>query len=933
MKYLTVAIIAILILCVSAASAQDIVVSKGISLSSTAENKTPVMKEVVTDIKAYPAVIETKAIVKGQEVIAEKGKTYSLIPVSSAISSKSVEDRAAYKAEYISRYSGAVGSHTVTIDDDVVSINIASIQYDASTSTVKMNLTASVNGVEKQIHNPYRIYNPPVLVQVSPNVLFANGSVKARGNFVEDPEGALIQTTASNVKGFPDGKPTFDGADPTLVVYATDAKNTGSHIAAFNETTATYFDLISNQQTIANMLATLQMGGQTFVGVQSDGYFGGGELNSSHREFMSFNTASLITAASVDNVSISYIGTFKADDFNINPSLAFTKFFSPNTTDYDVADYKSNWTAATRYTSDVSYSNFVEDNLTTVYFTPTGVSQVNTSGYTQIVARLNTDVDSINVPLIPAIADEVNASFFSFLDSNFTGTANDPQITVVYTLPPPPVAHISSNVTSVADGGYVAFYDESTGSPTAWNWSFENYLEFSTTQNPVKQINAPMHIPDDVGPFTETVILNASNAGGFDLSDPYIITIYAPGWYPGLQPPVASYTNNASFKKTNVGKYIQYNDTSTNSPIIQVWTVRNTSDNTVVGSPYTGVAPVIHFTQLGNFSVTLVATNSVGNSSYTEYMNVYGLGVPYADFYGQPVTGSPGVLVSFIDQSLQGTTTGLVYNWSFGDASYSLTPYSAIKGNVQHVYAYAGVYDVSLNVTNANGTSVMKREQYITVSTAQNYIWYSPRQTVFKIVDLNGKDLVGVLVDAYCDESTLPGGITGAKASLVNNYGMSSLGADQVIDQTIHQQGHTGSDASIVFTMMPSIRYNVTVTDPEGHQYSTTFFPIDTYYTIFTRSTSTPYPYQDNSTYSVIANSTLTFYEPNTSFITIGLDYLDISGRTSDIKFYTKIESNGTYMNWTNVSVSGPQHMLINKTYPNKRGQQWKWGYFATRVV
>ena len=69
-----------------------------------------------------------------------------------------------------------------------------------------------------------------------------------------------------------------------------------------------------------------------------------------------------------------------------------------------------------------------------------------------------------------------------------------------------PVANFTANVTSGTAPLAVRFYDNSTGSPTAWNWSFGDG-QFSILQNPV-------HTYPIAGNYT--VSLNVSGAGGFD---------------------------------------------------------------------------------------------------------------------------------------------------------------------------------------------------------------------------------------------------------------------------------------------------------------------------------------------------------------------------------------------------------------------------------
>jgi PKD repeat protein len=82
------------------------------------------------------------------------------------------------------------------------------------------------------------------------------------------------------------------------------------------------------------------------------------------------------------------------------------------------------------------------------------------------------------------------------------------------------------------------------------------------------------------------------------------------------------------------------------------------------------------------------------------------LGPPSADFYGSPTSGKRPLTVNFTEAGT-GADTWL---WSFGDGGISLSP------TPTHTYTAAGVYTVSLRVSNAVGSDILTRTHYITVS-------------------------------------------------------------------------------------------------------------------------------------------------------------------------------------------------------------------------
>lgn len=85
-----------------------------------------------------------------------------------------------------------------------------------------------------------------------------------------------------------------------------------------------------------------------------------------------------------------------------------------------------------------------------------------------------------------------------------------------------PVAHFSSNNTTISQGGYVYFYDQSNGYPNSFSWFFEGgNPSSSTNKNPVVQYTSP-------GIYGVSLI--ASNQNGSDSVFKYnYITVRPPG--------------------------------------------------------------------------------------------------------------------------------------------------------------------------------------------------------------------------------------------------------------------------------------------------------------------------------------------------------------------------------------------------------------------
>jgi PKD repeat protein len=81
---------------------------------------------------------------------------------------------------------------------------------------------------------------------------------------------------------------------------------------------------------------------------------------------------------------------------------------------------------------------------------------------------------------------------------------------------------------------------------------------------------------------------------------------------------------------------------------------------------------------------------------------------PVADFSGSPTSGPGALTVQFTDLSTHAPTS---WSWTFGDGGTSPLQ------NPPHIYTGAGSYTVSLTATNAFGSDVETKVNYITVTT------------------------------------------------------------------------------------------------------------------------------------------------------------------------------------------------------------------------
>ena len=122
------------------------------------------------------------------------------------------------------------------------------------------------------------------------------------------------------------------------------------------------------------------------------------------------------------------------------------------------------------------------------------------------------------------------------------------------------------------------------------------------------------------------------------------------------------------------------------------------------GGTSTAMNPTHTYTAAGVYTVSLTITNSYASDTMTKtgYIRV-GI-APIADFAANPMSGNLPLPVAFTDMSIGNPTT---WSWDFGDGSTST------QQNPSHTYTVAGIYTVSLTVTNAYGTATKSKTGFI----------------------------------------------------------------------------------------------------------------------------------------------------------------------------------------------------------------------------
>ena len=188
----------------------------------------------------------------------------------------------------------------------------------------------------------------------------------------------------------------------------------------------------------------------------------------------------------IDNVSITS-GGVATPVLTVSPSsLAFGDVATGTT-----SAAKTVTVSGTNLTGNISYSKAGADASS---FTITETSWNAATGGTLSVTFKPTEERTYSATIVVSSTDADNKTV-TLSGTGISATA-------------PPVAQFSANKTTVEIGKSVSFTDESTGSPTSWNWTFDGGTpSTSTQQNPTVVYNT-------IG--TYDVTLKVTNANGND---------------------------------------------------------------------------------------------------------------------------------------------------------------------------------------------------------------------------------------------------------------------------------------------------------------------------------------------------------------------------------------------------------------------------------
>lgn len=200
--------------------------------------------------------------------------------------------------------------------------------------------------------------------------------------------------------------------------------------------------------------------------------------------------------------------------------------------------------------------------------------------------------------------------------------------------------------------------------------------------------------------------------------------------------------------------------------------------------------------------------------------------------------------------------------------------------------------------------------------------WFAPKPATFFFRNANTmQPMTDLKITAVFNTTTLPA--TGT-SWLYTMYGMNAAAAAQALLPGLYMNGTTDSLGQIVFTMQPSISYNVQATDSNGtiNNYMITPRENGIYYLQFTPVTATV----DNYYADIVASGNTwsrPYVNPNDlNNFTAMFSFQDLTSYTTKVDFIIT-DMNGTILHITNQTnpIAGGIY-VVNFTLTNVRGNQ-----------
>ena len=425
--------------------------------------------------------------------------------------------------------------------------------------------------------------------------------------------------------------------------------------------------------------------------------------------------------------SSSFTQTVNIDPGNLPPSASFTSDningcepLTINFTDSSIGATDWNWSfpggtpsSSTDQNPSVTYNNAGAYDVTLEVTNAFGTDSQTSNSYITVLSLPTTDYTYVvqdSLVTFTNLSSNASSTSWDFNDGTFSTDTNPTHvytqsgvyevvlssangcgstmatylIEVVTGLSSGPVPDFAASPTVGCGPLDVTFSDLSSGTPTAWNWSFPGGTPAtSTDQNPTITYSTA---------GTYTVTLEAIDPNGANsITQTSYITVQ--------DVPVSDYTfvvNGSEVTFTN----------ATSGAVSYSW---NFGDGTFS----TDVNPTHTYTDAGTYQVELFSANGCGsNSVIYDVVITMGAGTaPTSAFIADVFSGCAPTVINYTDMSTGNPTS---WNWTFPGG----IPAVSTDQNPTVTYNSDGVFDATLEVTNAIGSNTFTQTSYITVDAA-----------------------------------------------------------------------------------------------------------------------------------------------------------------------------------------------------------------------
>ncbi len=314
--------------------------------------------------------------------------------------------------------------------------------------------------------------------------------------------------------------------------------------------------------------------------------------------------------------------------------------------------------------------------------------------------------------------------------------ANDPTL---------PIVDFEASITVIPVGGVVRYTNLSQNGPyDQWAWSFEGGIPATSNDS-----TPPVIAYTEVG--TYDVELRGRKTNGVQDVERKVDYIRVVPHSDEL--PEANFTANKTLLRP--GETVRFADLSSGNPYRWNWEFEG-------GVPATSnqPSPSVVYSQVGTYNVKLTVSNNLGEDEIIKeaYIVVAETDpcteAPVVDFVSRNRSVEAGSTVYFENIS----TNGVSYSsWTFNGATpSSSTEFSPVSG-VR--YSTPGIYDVTLTVSNACGSSTLTKPNYV-------YVWNGP---VAVFCDTLSNIVTGDVIDSKTPSGTW-GYVAGQNGKKIKAY-------------------------------------------------------------------------------------------------------------------------------------------------------------------